>query len=250
VKRKKPLLTKKHRRERLDFVIKHKDWTLKDWKKVVWSDETKSTSLGQMEGKGSGRRQGSHWVTGQWRGHWISGVDLWWCEAACCGMELGIYARFKGGWKGTSTSRSSSRKPQILWQISRGGHLPARQWPQAYLQKGQDLVSRSWFPGPLLASTVSRLQSHWTLVRSSQEEAGRIWETPFWNARTVGKEWNKIDAVVCQNLIESMPRRVAAVLKAKGGYSKYQIIALVTVLIGGNKIVQMILPQTVVLSWP
>jgi hypothetical protein len=37
----------------------------------------------------------------------------------------------------------------------------------------------------------------------------------------VEKEWNKIDVEVCQNLIESMPRRIAAVLKAKGGYTKY-----------------------------
>ena len=28
----------------------------------------------------------------------------------------------------------------------------------------------------------------------------------------VEEEWNKIDAVVCQNLIESMPRRVEAVI--------------------------------------
>jgi transposase len=34
-------------------------------------------------------------------------------------------------------------------------------------------------------------------------------------------EWDKITADVCQNLIESMPRRVAAVVKAKGGYTKY-----------------------------
>ena len=37
----------------------------------------------------------------------------------------------------------------------------------------------------------------------------------------VEKEWGEIDAKVCQNLIESMPRRVAAVLRAKGGYTKY-----------------------------
>jgi len=37
----------------------------------------------------------------------------------------------------------------------------------------------------------------------------------------VEKEWGKIEAGVCQNLIESMPRRVAAVVKAKGGYTKY-----------------------------
>ena len=35
------------------------------------------------------------------------------------------------------------------------------------------------------------------------------------------EEEYKIDAAVCQNLIESMPRRVETVLKAKGGYTKY-----------------------------
>ena len=34
-------------------------------------------------------------------------------------------------------------------------------------------------------------------------------------------EWEKILAEECQNLIESMPRRLQAVLKAKGGYTKY-----------------------------
>ena len=37
----------------------------------------------------------------------------------------------------------------------------------------------------------------------------------------VEKEWNNIPASVCQNLIESMPRRVAAVLADNGGYTKY-----------------------------
>ena len=35
------------------------------------------------------------------------------------------------------------------------------------------------------------------------------------------QEWEKIEPPVCQNLIESMPRRIEAVLKAKGGYTKY-----------------------------
>ena len=37
----------------------------------------------------------------------------------------------------------------------------------------------------------------------------------------VEKEWNKISPEVCQNLIESMPRRIQAVIKAKGGHTKY-----------------------------
>jgi hypothetical protein len=37
----------------------------------------------------------------------------------------------------------------------------------------------------------------------------------------VDKEWNEIEPEVYQNLIESMPRRVEAVIQAKGGYTKY-----------------------------
>ena len=46
VKTKKPLLTKRHRKERLDFALAHQDWTVEDWKTVVWSYETKINRLG------------------------------------------------------------------------------------------------------------------------------------------------------------------------------------------------------------
>ena len=34
-------------------------------------------------------------------------------------------------------------------------------------------------------------------------------------------EWEKIPKQVCLGLIESMPRRISAVLEAKCGYTKY-----------------------------
>ena len=34
-------------------------------------------------------------------------------------------------------------------------------------------------------------------------------------------EWNEIAPGVCQNLIESMPRCIQAVIKANGGHTKY-----------------------------
>jgi hypothetical protein len=43
--------------------------------------------------------------------------------------------------------------------------------------------------------------------------------TELWEG--VQTEWDKIPAEVCKNLIESMPRRIEAVLKAKGGNTKY-----------------------------
>lgn len=45
----KPGLTKAMRADRLKFALDHKDWTLEDWKDVIWSDET-SVLLGHRRG--------------------------------------------------------------------------------------------------------------------------------------------------------------------------------------------------------
>ena len=37
----------------------------------------------------------------------------------------------------------------------------------------------------------------------------------------VVKEWNEIRPEVCQNIIDSMPRRIQAVIRANGGHTKY-----------------------------
>src|SRR3979490_2641759 len=58
VKKKRPHLSQKHRRERMDFAIRYKDWTLDDWKKVVWSDETKINYLGSDSRKWAWKRAG------------------------------------------------------------------------------------------------------------------------------------------------------------------------------------------------
>jgi transposase len=46
VKKKRPFLSKKHRKQRMDFALTHQHWTVEDWKKVVWSDETKINRMG------------------------------------------------------------------------------------------------------------------------------------------------------------------------------------------------------------
>lgn len=38
---KKPLLRKNNKQKRLAWVTKHKEWTLDEWKTVLWSDESK-----------------------------------------------------------------------------------------------------------------------------------------------------------------------------------------------------------------
>ena len=51
-------------------------------------------------------------------------------------------------------------------------------------------------------------------LKSIPNEILELWEK-------IEEQWNKTDANVCQDLIESMPRRLEAVIKAKGGHTKY-----------------------------
>jgi hypothetical protein len=46
VKHKCPLLLAQHHKARLDFAHAHKDWTVNDWRRVVWSNKTKINHLG------------------------------------------------------------------------------------------------------------------------------------------------------------------------------------------------------------
>jgi len=46
VKKKKPLLSVRHRKRRLAFALKYREWTVEDWKRVIWSDETKINRFG------------------------------------------------------------------------------------------------------------------------------------------------------------------------------------------------------------
>jgi transposase len=41
VKKKKPKLTVKHKKHRLEWAKNHEAWTADDWRKVIWSDESK-----------------------------------------------------------------------------------------------------------------------------------------------------------------------------------------------------------------
>ena len=58
VKKKRPLLKPHHRRARREFAVQHKEWTVEDWKRVWWSDETKINFLGSDGRKYVWKREG------------------------------------------------------------------------------------------------------------------------------------------------------------------------------------------------
>ena len=59
----------------------------------------------------------------------------------------------------------------------------------------------------------------------------------------VEKEWEATPPSVCRDLLESMPRRVAAMIAAKGGYTKCRHCTINVSQMGSNKTVRMLSPQ-------
>jgi hypothetical protein len=122
VKKKKPFLMKKHRRERLYFALSHKDWTIDDWMKpklMVW---------GHMRGNWFGKRMRKAEVICWWRGQWSLEVDLWWCRDAWYEKVLDMHARLMGRWMKTCMCRlwmknfkkalSFTTKPRMTWSFN------------------------------------------------------------------------------------------------------------------------------------
>ena len=81
-----------------------------------------------------------------------------------------------------------------------------------------DLKVMEWAAQSPDLNSIKHLCSH-LKKKLGEYENPPVGITELW--KRVEKAWNNISASVCQNLIESMPRRVLAVLAAKGGCTKY-----------------------------
>jgi transposase len=227
-KRKRPFLSARHRRERLDWALTHQHWTVEDWRKVVYSDESKINRFGsdgdrttwKMKGEGLSDRL----VEGTLK---FGGCSLmvWGCM-----MWEGV---------GNLVKIDGKMDTDLYQQIMEDDLLGSLDWydksPREIIfqqdgdPKHRCLVCRGWYqdhaidllPWPAQSADLAPIEHLWSHLKKKLKEydhpAGGILE--LWER--VEKEWNKIQSGVVQNLIESMPKRVAAVIKAKGGYTKY-----------------------------
>ena len=64
VKQKCPLLKKAHRLDHLKFAKYHENWIVEDWKRILWSDETKINRIGSDGGFTLGKKGGNYFLIG------------------------------------------------------------------------------------------------------------------------------------------------------------------------------------------
>lgn len=227
-KKKKPFLKKIHRQKRMEFARRHIEWTIEDWKKVVWTDETKVNRIGN-----DGNRY--VWKTEKcnFSDYTISptlkfgggSIMVW----GCMFWEgVGFAEKIEGNMNSDKyidilkvslvksfEKYNKNEKEMILQQDNDSKHVSKK--TKKYLKESQ-LQTLIW---PPMSPDLNVIEHLWRHVKIKLGEYDKLpsgvhelWER-FENI------WNAVNKEVCSSLIESMPRRIEALYNAKGGYTKY-----------------------------
>ena len=225
---KKPLLLKRHLQDRLKFAKKYKNWTVEDWKLVIWSDESKINRLGSDGRKWCWKKTGSDLnsnciePTVKFGG---GSLMIWGCMTA---FGPGYLARIDGGLDAelyckilqedlqeTITFYKLSKNKVIFQHDNDPKHTSkkAKKCLEELKITVLDWPAQSPDLNPIehLWDNLKRKLAAYEVAPTSMHE---LWER-------IEVEWEKITKEECLTLIESMPRRINAVLKAKGGYTRY-----------------------------
>lgn len=225
---KKPLLKARHIRDRLAFARKHQHWTVADWMRVIWSDETKINRFGSDGRKWSWKEPGSALKPSHVQGtlkHGGGSIMVWGCMTAegpgyltkiDGGLDAELYCRILEGSLQDTIEWYGMERDRVIFQHDNDPKHTARRTKE-WLERNK-LQVLDW---PAQSPDLNPIEHLWEHLKrrladyeSMPSGVHELWER-------VQVEWEKISKEECMHLIESMPRRIVAVLKAKGGYTKY-----------------------------
>lgn len=228
-KQKKPFLSKKHRLERYRWALAHRSWTVDDWKRVIFSDETK-INLWNSDGiqyclrKQDSQLQPFH--VQETVKHGGGNLMFWGCMTS---KGLGYGCQIYDG-----TMRSSDYI-EILATTLKDTCDHYCLGPNDYIfqhdndpkhtaKATQEYLSTkriNVLPWPSQSPDLNPIEGVWHTLKARiglrerrPTSINELWEV-------VLEEWEQIPSDQILRAYESMPCRVEAVIRAKGGHTRY-----------------------------
>lgn len=221
---KKPLISKKNRMARLAWAREHKDWTSDDWKKVLWSDESKVNLFGsdgiQYVRRPKGKRNDARYQTPTVK-YGGGNVMIWGCFSA---NGVGPLVRING--KMDSKLYTNILEEHMLPFAE--DKMPAG-WifQQDNDPKHTSRLTTNWFETnnvqvlkwPAQSPDLNPIEHLWDEVK--RRAKGKNTKNADEKFRILKEAWDNIDYQCIRKLIDSMPRRCAAVIQSRGYATKY-----------------------------
>ncbi len=219
----KPLISEKNRLLRLEWAKKHENWTLEQWGKVFWTDESPFTLRNHTKRRGWARR-GKRLTSA----HILPTVkhdrkiQVW---GGFCAEGVGTIYRIPGilDKNGYKLILENKLKPSLVKFFPNGdGVFQQDNDPKHTAKINQQWVSENinevmkW---PPQSPDLNPIENLWALVDEecrdrkpkNEEELFKIIETTWYN----------MSEEILYNLVESMPRRVEAVFANNGWATEY-----------------------------
>uniref|UniRef100_A0A3B1JCI9 Tc1-like transposase DDE domain-containing protein n=1 Tax=Astyanax mexicanus TaxID=7994 RepID=A0A3B1JCI9_ASTMX len=200
-------------------------WTVDDWMKVIFSDESR-ICIGQGDDAGT-------FV-------WCRSSEIY--EEACLKkttkfpQSLMIWGCMSGKGTGEMTVVNSSINAQVYIDILDSFLIPSieqmfgdneiifqddnaschrAKTVKAFLGE-RHIQSMSW---PANSPDLNPIENLWWKLKKMVHKKAPTCKADL--ATAIKESWHQIDAEYCLSLIKSMPQRLKAVIKAKGGATKY-----------------------------
>jgi transposase len=220
---KKPLLTKKHKKDRLEWAKEHADWTPAQWHQVLWSDESPYCLI----------FRGSRRV---WRLH-NSRYDLHYCIPTIKhDVKINVWGSFSAGGVGILHKIEGIMNQNVYMDIIEDCMIPSadklfgrENWlfqqdndPKHTAHSVQHLLAElevPRLPWRSQSPDLNPIENLWSILDlrtrhrrpKSADELFKLLQT----------EWRKLPVDLLETLVDSMPHRCRAVIEAKGGPTKY-----------------------------
>ncbi len=222
----KPLLNQRQRQKHLTWAVEKKNWTVAQWSKVLFSDESKFCISFGNQGPRVWRKSGE-------------------AQNPCClkssvkfPQSVMIWAAMSSAGVGPLCFLKSTVNAAIYQEILEHFMLPSadKLYGDADFIFQQDLApahtakgTKSWFNDhgvtvldwPANSPDLNPIENLCGIVKRKMRDT-RPNNSDDLKA-TVKETWASIPPQQCHKLITSMPRRIEAVIKAKGAPTKYWV---------------------------
>ena len=237
IAKKRPLLTPENAGLRYQWALRHENWKYEDWEKVIWSDEC------SVE-RGTGKRR--QWVfrtpEQKWDKDMITpykkGKDISVMVWACFwGMQRSDLYALSRDFEFKKHGYSASSYIQVLDDNLLGCYEPGLIFMQDNAPIHTAKRVKKWFEEngiivmkwPPYSPDLNPIEHLWFLLKEAVYKINpdienvtggdeKVRETLF---DALSKAWEQLDEYYLHDLVWSMEKRVKALIKSEGWYTKY-----------------------------
>lgn len=222
---KKPLLRPVNRRKRLAFAQKHKNWTIDQWKSVLWTDESKFELFGNKRRQYVRRKQGERFKSqciAPTVKHGGGSVMLWGCFSY---DGVGDLVKIDGIMRKEDYHRILQRSaiPSGIGLNGYGFTFQQDNDPkhtsklcQNYLRSKEEEGVLEVMEWPPQSPDLNPIELLWEELDRQARTMCPTSEKSMFDCLKAA--WDNLEAVKLQKLVERLPRICAVIIKARGGH--------------------------------